>query len=121
MKKTTETTEATENSENTQNSPQRKGFVSPLQKAQEGKIGGGKDGVAQERQNVTTLERLDVNEEIEEDTTKKNKREETHFRQTVWMPKPLNRRLKVRAAKDGEDVSGIINKLVEEYLNKEED
>jgi hypothetical protein len=110
--------------ETTETQTPRKGFVSPLQKAQAGKIGGGnaqppKDESTQERQNATTLERQNVTE-TEGDTTKKNKREETHFRQTVWMPKPLNRRLKVHAAKIEEDVSGIINKLVEEYLNKEE-
>ncbi len=107
----------------TETSTQRRGFVSPLQKAQAGKIGGGgKDQPNPEPKDVTTLERQDVDKSEEEaDTSKKNKREETHFRQTVWMPKPLNRRLKIHAAKVGEDVSGIINKLVEDYLKREED
>jgi hypothetical protein len=104
--------------------PQRKGFVSPLERARAGKIGGGKEKgqPPQERQDVQTFERRDVPVEIEEaDTAKKSKREDTHFRQTVWMPKPLNRRLKVHAAKAGDDVSGIINKLVADFLDREED
>jgi hypothetical protein len=93
---------------------QRRGFVSPLQKAQAGKIGGGKIG------DGPTQVRLDVPPEAEADTTKKNKREETHFRQTVWMPRVLNRRLKVHAAKIETNVSAIINQLVEDYLKREE-
>ncbi|MBA2677558.1 MAG: hypothetical protein H0U76_04070 [Ktedonobacteraceae bacterium] len=107
-------------SENTE-STQRKGFASPLQRAQAGRIGGGREPAEQERQDVTTLERLDVSTEGEADTTKKSTREETHFRQTVWMSKALNRRLKIHAAKTDNDVSGIINKLVEDYLDKMED
>jgi hypothetical protein len=106
---------------------QRRGFASPLQKAQAGKIGGragkiggGKESPTQERQDVPTQYRQDVPPETEADITKKNKREETHFRQTVWMPKVLNRRLKVHAAKIETNVSGIINQLVEDYLKREE-
>lgn len=101
----------------------RRGFVSPLQKAQAGKIGGGSDASAptQEHKNATTFEQQDVvTSETEQSSAKKSKREETHFRQTVWMPKPLNRRLKIHAAKIEDDVSGIINRLVEEYLDREE-
>lgn len=95
---------------------ERKGFASPLQKAQSGKIGGGKsdtrtEPAAQEDQPPTTAA----------SPTSKPNREETHFRQTVWMPRPLATRLKVHAARTRQDISGIVNKLVEQYLNNEED
>ncbi len=126
-------------SENSREVPQRKGFVSPLQKAQTGKVGGGKlqdastqqltNRETQEQRNVSTFERLNTSTQErsnvetlgeEAGAAKKKSREETHFRQTVWMPKVLNRRLKIQAAREGEDISGIINRLVEEYLEKEE-
>ena|SRR5579859_7498139 len=95
----------------------RRGYASPLQKAQAGKIGGGPV-----KSTTVTEQRAPAPEpEPAQETTKKAKREDTHFRQTVWMPIPLNRRLKVHAAKIDEDISGIINKLVESYLDNEED
>ena len=39
------------------------------------------------------------------------------FRQTVYMPKSLARRLKSHAAIIDEDISGIITRLVETYLD----
>lgn len=41
-------------------------------------------------------------------------------RQTVYMPKSLAQRLKVHAALTDGDISGIITKLVETYLNEVE-
>lgn len=39
-------------------------------------------------------------------------------RQTVYMPKGLATRLKIHAASTGKDISGIITKLVEAYLDE---
>ncbi len=41
-------------------------------------------------------------------------------RQTVYMPKNLATRLKIHAAATGEDISGIITELVEQFLEREE-
>ncbi len=49
---------------------QRKGFVSPLQKAQAGRIGGGKEQPPPELQDVPTLERQDVSIPGEADAVK---------------------------------------------------
>jgi hypothetical protein len=103
------------------NARQRRGFASPLQKAQAGKIGGGagRDAPIQEPPERS------INTPAPEAASEKTPREENYFRQTVWMPRPLNRRLKVHIAKtkdqSGEDISGLINRLVEEYLDKMED
>ncbi len=108
--------------EETTPAPTRQKFASPLQKAQAGKIGGGKDQSSQagEQSDTKTLERQNVSESLAAPAAKV-RREDTHFRQTVWMPKPLNRRLKVHVAKIGDDISGLINRLVEKYLNEVED
>lgn len=42
------------------------------------------------------------------------------FQQTVWMPKELNHRLKMHAARTGESVTSILTKLLEEYLKEVE-
>ena len=58
--------------------PQRKGFVSPLQKAQAGKIGGGRSSTVptQEQNDAPTSERQDVlTPEVETESAKKNKRD----------------------------------------------
>jgi|SRR5579871_1134638 len=102
----------------TQQPDKHRGFASPLQKAQAGKIGRGK---SQEQPTPTPTPQHDIKNPDPEPQKEKVKREETHFRQTVWMPIPLNRRLKIHAAKTGDDISGIINKLVEAYLNSTED
>lgn len=41
-------------------------------------------------------------------------------RQTVYMPQQLATRLKVHAATIGDDISGIITRLEEDYLDKVE-
>ncbi|MGH2505800.1 MAG: hypothetical protein ACRDHZ_00035 [Ktedonobacteraceae bacterium] len=98
---------------------ERKGFVSPLQKAQAGKIGGGATRTQETERDVQPTISTPT-PAPEQATAKKADRKETHFQQTVWMPKPLNRRLKVHAAQTGEDVSSIINTLVEKYLDEME-
>ena len=102
---------------------ERKGFASPLQKAQSGRIGGGRSTEMPIQED--TRDRPAVQEHqlpsTPETPTSKQKREETHFRQTVWMPIPLATRLKVHAARTRQDISGIVVKLVEQYLDSEED
>ena len=41
-------------------------------------------------------------------------------RQTVYMPRQLATRLKIHAASMGDDISGIITRLVEDYLDQVE-
>lgn len=75
-----------------------------------GTIGGGKgktdmpETMTQERKDVKALEHTP--EEMK--------------RQTVYMPEQLARRLKVHAALIGDDISGIITRLVETYLDEAE-
>lgn len=74
-------------------------------------IGGGKedtlpvDTLTQKHNNVKTSGQQDTPE---------------MKRQTVYMPKHLATRLKIHAASTGDDISGIITRLVETYLDKEE-
>ena len=102
---------------------ERKGFASPLQKAQSGRIGGGRsvETATQPDAQVEPARQEQQPASTQAAPASKPKREETHFRQTVWMPIPLNRRLKIHAAKTDEDISGIINRLVEQFLDSEED
>ncbi len=103
---------------------ERKGFASPLQKAQAGKIGGGARTQEPERESRPTIAAPASAPvpapEPEQAQAKKADRKETHFQQSVWMPKPLNRRLKVYAAQNSEDISSIINSLVEKFLDDQE-
>jgi len=105
--------------------PTRKGFISPLQKAQAGKIGGGRSSSAPTSEPETRPAPAQTPTpaaaaEPEQASEKKLTTKDTHFRQTVWMPKQLNHRLKMIATRDHEDVSGIINRLVEKYLDEVE-
>jgi hypothetical protein len=71
-------------------------------------IGGGKGDT--EMQGALTQKRHDV----------KASEQEEMKRQTVYMPKTLATRLKARAALIGDDISGIITRLVETYLDEAE-
>lgn len=108
--------------------PERGGFASPLQKAQAGKIGGGRSTQAPTPEPEIrpapapqpAQQPAPARAEPEQSAEKKLTTKDTHFRQTVWMPKLLNHRLKMIATRDHEDVSGIINRLVEKYLDEVE-
>lgn len=63
------------------------------------------DTLTQKRQNSITSKQQDIQE---------------MKRQTVYMPQHLAIWLKAHAALNGEDISGIITHLVEDYKNKEE-
>ena len=71
-------------------------------------IGGGKGET--EVQSTLTQKRHDVKTPEQEDMK----------RQTVYMPQKLATRLKVHAAIIGDDISGIITRLVETYLDEVE-
>jgi hypothetical protein len=43
-----------------------------------------------------------------------------HFRQTIWMPKPLKRRLKLYLAHTDENITSYIIRLIEQDLAKQE-
>lgn len=66
---------------------------------------GGKKERTEDMQATVTQKRQDV------------KTSEEMERQTVWMPHRLRTRLKVYAALHQDDISGIITRLVETFLN----
>lgn len=74
-------------------------------------IGGGK-GSTDMPEGTITQERKDV-KALEHNP-------EDMKRQTVYMPQKLATRLKVHAALIGDDISGIITRLVEVYLDEAE-
>lgn len=81
-----------------------KGFKSPLRdREQEQTL---------KHQDVKTLEHKDVKALNQQSDMK---------RQTVYMPVALARKLKSHAAATDQDISGIITKLVEKYLDREAD
>jgi len=101
---------------------QRKGFVSPLQKAQAGIIGGGKSrpATSQEETKSKPTDLRASPDTTAGSTQKPPKVEETHFRQTIWMPKPLKRRLKLYLAHTDENITSYIIRLIEQDLAKQE-
>ena len=74
-------------------------------------IGGGKEDTIPT--DTLTQKRNDVITSKQQDTPEMK-------RQTVYMPKDLATRLKIHAASTGDDISGIITRLVESYLDQAE-
>ncbi len=74
-------------------------------------IGGGEDTPMPA--DTLTQKRNDVKTSRQQDTSEMK-------RQTVYMPKRLATRLKIHAASTGDDISGIITRLVEDYLDRVE-
>jgi len=92
---------------------------SPLKRAQLGEIGAPRAADrpasdAPERFDVKTLEHNGV-ETIERYGDKAAGSSAEMKRQTVYMPKELATWLKVHAALTGDDISGVITRLVEHY------
>jgi len=96
---------------------------SPLKRAQLGEIGAARTA---ERPDTDTPERFDVKtlEHKNVSTTERNGDKVASGdlemkRQTVYMPKELATWLKVHAALTGDDISGVITRLVEQYRSQQ--
>jgi len=92
---------------------------SPLKRAQLGEIGAARtaerpDTESPERFDVKTLEHKNVST-TEYNGDKAASGTTEMKRQTVYMPKELATWLKVHAALTGDDISGVITTLVEQY------
>jgi hypothetical protein len=99
-----------------------KGFQSPLKRAQAGEIGVPKEQeqeTAPQQINVETLKHINVQTQKTTLTTRKSDNV-TMKRQTIFMPEELAIWLKVYAARKGDDMSGVVTKLVEQLRNREE-
>jgi hypothetical protein len=105
-------------SDEQENQPKPTTKFAPMQKQREvvesqwGTIGGGKENSTMPTDTLTQ-KRNDVKTSKQQDTIEMK-------RQTVYMPKWLATRLKIHAASTGDDISGIITRLVEDYLDRVE-
>jgi len=94
---------------------------SPLKRAQLGEIGAPRaadqlDSDAPQRFDVKVLERTNVDATERYNDKEASPGSPTEMkRQTVYMPKELATWLKVHAALTGDDISGVITRLVEHY------
>jgi len=101
----------------------KKTFNSPLKRAQAGIIGAAPETQQTEpeplQNNVKTLERSSVETQKTTITTRKSDNV-TMKRQTIFMPEELATWLKAYAARNRDDMSGVVTKLVQQLRDREE-
>lgn len=98
--------------------PTRRGFASPLQKAQAGKIGGGRSTPPPEKENRPAAPPPTAAAEPEQPAIKTPTARQTREREriTVYLPPHMVQRIRRQAADERKEISLIVERLLEPMM-----